>query len=437
MEFPCTSPENQGRAKALEGRIIQASARAHAAMAQVVLAAAEFDEIGAWCTPGIRSFPHWLAIEAGFDPRTGSHILRIGQALKSLPRISTAFAEGRLSFDKVLQIITVASPATEEMFLDIALGASGSQLERICRSLRRIAKAKAADHDERRLAERGLWSTVDEEGMVRLVAKLPSEDGAVVMAALERLTGSRPLPEQSDGGVEDPAEDPWGARRADALVALCEHILAGGAEGLVSASATRQVVVHVDIGVLTGESPEGRAYIDGIAPLSAEAARRISCDAEIVAVIEKDGLPVDAGRSRRLVSGRLRRALEARDQFCRFPGCATPARRTQAHHIEHWATGGPTNLDNVLLLCSFHHHRHHDGGYLIHKMTGGGIQFETHDGHVIGSALPHASSPKRNQAFPSATPRAEWGGERMDFDHTIWVLTHNSELLEARAGPAN
>jgi hypothetical protein len=428
------SADRQALAADLDLAIGQASARAHSAMKDLATAAAEFDELGGWSAGGIRSFPHWLAINAGFDVHQGSELLRVGKALQCLPRIAEAFGAGRLSFDKVRQLTTVATPATEELLLEIGLGASGSQLARICTSLRRIARAEELDHDERAQAERGLWTEWGEDGMMRLVARLPAEDAAVVMAAIESVVASRPLQNAAGSEVVDPAEEPWAARRADALVAICDRVLAGAAEDLVPAGAARQVVVHVDVGVLTGEMPLGRCDVDRRMPLSSEAARRIGCDAEVVALTERDGLPIDVGRKHRIVPDRLRRALEVRDRFCRFPGCGVPAHMAEAHHVDHWADGGRTDRDNVLMLCGFHHRRHHGGGYTIRK-TPGGFSFETHDGHVIGSralGVPHTEDAI---TFVPESARAEWGGVAMDLDHTVWVLTHHIELAQARPAP--
>jgi len=139
VEYASTSPETQDLAKALDDRIGELSGVAHAALAQVAKASAEFDAIAGWACGGIRHFPHWLTIKAGFDMHTGAEILRVGRAMALLPKIAAAFEAGQLSFDKARQITTVATPATEEFLLEIARGASGGQLARICRSLRRIA----------------------------------------------------------------------------------------------------------------------------------------------------------------------------------------------------------------------------------------------------------------------------------------------------------
>jgi hypothetical protein len=435
VEYASTSPENQDLAKAFDGRIRELSAVAHAALAQVAKASAEFDAIGGWGAGGIRSFPHWLTVKAGFDMHTGAELLRVGQAMSLLPKIAAAFEAGQLSFDKARQITTVATPATEEFLLEIARGASGSQLARICRSLRRIAEADAPEQADDHLSRRGIWMHWDEHGMLELVARLTPEDAAVIQAALESITGSRPVPEPTDDGVKDPADDRWAARKADALVAMCEHVVAGGAENLVTSTAARQVVVHVDVGVLTGEAVAGRCYVEGGA-LSAAAARRIGCDAEVVGVVERNGLPIDGGRKQRMVPDRLRLALHVRDRFCRFPGCGVPAHRTEAHHHEHWTLGGETNLDNLLLLCGFHHRRHHAGAYRIRK-TADGFLFETDDGHAIQPSDRDPVSLKRNPDIGPSTPFSLWGGEAMQFSYAVSVIADACEFAEARAAPPN
>jgi hypothetical protein len=119
--------------------------------------------------------------------------------------------------------------------------------------------------------------------------------------------------------------------------------------------------VTVPFDVLTGQL--GAGLLDTGEPITAEQVRRIACDAQILpAVLGSDGQVLDLGRSRRLFTGAIRRALVLRDGGCAFPGCDRPARWTEGHHIQPWPAGGPTTMDNGVLLCG-HHHRaiHHDG----------------------------------------------------------------------------
>ena len=200
---------------------------------------------------------------------------------------SAAFAAGELSFDKVRQATTVVTPATDELVTTLARGASGSQLARICRSLRQMLENEPA-----RAARRGLWSRVEEDAMLRLVALLPPEEGEIVMKAIASIAATSPLPD----GVEEPVA----ARRSDALVAMSENVLAGGAPGLVVAGAAPQMVVHVDVGVLTGESPEGACNLENGVRLSQTSRDASDAKRTLIAVIEREGLPIDVGRSRRI-----------------------------------------------------------------------------------------------------------------------------------------
>ncbi|HKF17406.1 MAG TPA: DUF222 domain-containing protein, partial [Candidatus Dormibacteraeota bacterium] len=152
---------------------------------------------------------------------------------------------------------------------------------------------------------------------------------------------------------------------------------------LVSDPESCQLVVHVDLGVLTGEDPKGRCHLEDGTPISAAVARRLGCEAQVVAITERNGLPIDVGRSRRLFTRPQRRALQARDGTCRFPGCGVPARWTHLHHLLAWELGGPTDLANALCVCHAHHALLHAGHYRILGSPDGELRFETRDGRPI------------------------------------------------------
>ena len=116
-------------------------------------------------------------------------------------------------------------------------------------------------------------------------------------------------------------------------------------------------------------------------PLAPETARRLACDASIVALTERDGRTLDVGRKTRSIPPALRRALAARDRGCRFPGCDRA--RVDAHHIHHWARGGDTRLDNLVHLCRHHHGLVHEGGFAVERRPGGEILFRRPDGRRI------------------------------------------------------
>jgi hypothetical protein len=278
--------------------------------------------------------------------------------------------------------------------------------------------------------------------MHRLVALLPPEDAGLVTAALEAAARRDALP------PGDEAEDTWAGRRADALVAVCEHALGSAPEELVGAPGAVQLVVHVDVGVLTGEQPDGRCHLEDGTPIAAEVARRLGCDADVVAITEKDGLPIDVGRKKRLFTSRQRRALQARDRTCRFPGCPVPASRTRGHHLIPWWLGGRTDIANGLSLCTAHHGRLHEGEFRIVREARGELGFETAEGVEIapprrppldpstgGAARLRRQHRERDLTIGPETPVAGWGGEPGDNRYIADVFADAAYRARVRAGP--
>jgi hypothetical protein len=134
-------------------------------------------------------------------------------------------------------------------------------------------------------------------------------------------------------------------------------------------------VLHVEASTLSEADEPGRSELEDGTRISCETSRRLSCDAAVVRVTHgRNESVLDVGRRTRTISPALRRALEVRDRGCRFPGCGR--RFTDAHHVRHWADGGPTSLSNCLLLCAFHHRLVHEGGWRVRWWGEGGPVFE-------------------------------------------------------------
>lgn len=117
--------------------------------------------------------------------------------------------------------------------------------------------------------------------------------------------------------------------------------------------------------------------------VSAETSKRICCDAGISVLSEdEDGTPMNIGRKSRVIPSAMRRALKARDENCRFPGC-THKYFVDGHHIRHWSDGGETSLDNLVRLCRQHHRLVHEGGFSCTKNQEGKIEFRNPGGQAI------------------------------------------------------
>jgi hypothetical protein len=151
-------------------------------------------------------------------------------------------------------------------------------------------------------------------------------------------------------------------RMADALVQLCDLALASG-QLPVLRSMKPHVVVTIPMADLADPATgHGAATTSTGAVLSAARARWIACDAQVSRlVMGPDSLPLDHGRTQRVVTPGQRRVLDVRDGGCVFAGCSAPTWFCDAHHLLEWINGGPTDLDNLGLLCERHHTKVHSG----------------------------------------------------------------------------
>ncbi len=154
-------------------------------------------------------------------------------------------------------------------------------------------------------------------------------------------------------------------RRADALVELARRQLDGG--GLPEVGGQRpHLTVTTTLETLQAMPGQPAGDLQWALPVPAQTVRRLACDAAATtAVLDHDGLPMGVGRTARTIPPALRRALVVRDRGCRFPSCDRPSDWTDGHHLKHWADGGETSLNNLLLLCRRHHRKVHEEGWRL------------------------------------------------------------------------
>lgn len=223
--------------------------------------------------------------------------------------------------------------------------------------------------------------------------------------------------------------EPFATRRADALGRVAESFLAHGAARLKGGDK-HQIVIHVDQETLA-TNVAGRCEFEHGPALAAETARRLSCEASRVTLVETDqGEPLNVGRKTRTIPPALQRALNARDRgCCRFPGCAN-TRFVDAHHVHHWAQGGDTKLSNLVTLCRFHHRAVHEGGVQIVTLDDGALHFVRPDGTALGTAHDLHGSPgalvarhrELGLGIDPETATTRWRGEVMDYGMALDVL---------------
>ena len=363
------APTDADAIEDLGDQIAVLSAHVHAATQRILALIADFDRMRGWEQSGHRDCAHWLALRTNIDMGTAREKVRAARALAALPLTSAAMSRGQLSFCQVRALTRVATAENESALLDLARGATTAQLERMVRGWRKGSRSEEAERGRERHESRTLSVFPDDDGMYAIRGRLTPEVGALLMRALE-AAGDALFREGRVPGAGDSHREA-AQRRADAVGLLAERALAAGlaetaADAPISGSrADRyQVVLHVEPETLVADGEPGRSELEDGTRVSHETSRRLSCDAALVRVAQKpDGTVLDVGRKTRTIPPALRRALEARDRGCRFPGCGL--RFADAHHVTHWAEGGETSQDNCLLLCRHHHRLVHEGGWKV------------------------------------------------------------------------
>ena len=384
---------------------------------------AEFDQREGWSDGATQSCAHWLSWKCGVAMGAAREKVRVAHALENLPKISAAMACGKLSYSKVREIARVASDATEDYLLMIAEHGTAQHVEKLVRAYRRCQEVEELSREARQQQTRGINFRYDDDGSLIINGRLPAEAGAKLMKALE--VALQELPKNVPAGTsEEPVR--FSARRADALTMIAESFLAHGAMDVRGADS-HQIVVHVSAETLQSRKA-GCCEFEHGPSLAAETARRFACDASIIALIEdEDGEPLNVGRKTRTISAPLRRALNARDKGCRFPGCAN-TRYIDAHHVEHWANGGETKPSNLVSLCRFHHHAVHEGGIRVQILDDGAFRFVKRDGVAVDSILPGFTQPLGDWTqLPAAAEKlSRWSGDRMNLGLAVDILVQKS-----------
>ncbi|NKR48389.1 DUF222 domain-containing protein [Rhodococcus hoagii] len=349
------------------------------AVAEIDARAVSFD------TLGFRSVKQWLAANSLLEVPAAARILALGRMLARQPEIADAFNAGDISAEHAALIGKFcetpprgmpmeALDSCRKVLLDAASGpAATTTTVRTCISrLERIFESDELPPSED--TERNEFhASKTLNGRVSVKGDLDAVTGEMLLTALSALT-------KPGKPVDDPAEKRTPARqRADAFAEILRRYLDSG-DAPVEGGERPHLSVHVNAADLARSesahewthTDEGSdlfgdkdiARLPHTGPLSIATARRLACDCHLTPIVMDDGVPLNLGRTSRTVSKKQRRALIARDHGCAFPGCGAPPAHCEGHHVKHWADGGPTDLDNLVLLCRYHHtllhHSHWD-----------------------------------------------------------------------------
>ena len=438
---------------------------------------AEFDDRKAWSGGGtVRSCPHWLNWKCGIVLGAAREKVRVAHCLKCLPRIDAAFASGELSYSKVRAMTRVATPENEDYLLHIARHSTASHIEKVVGKYQKVQRTMHDKAEADQEAARKLVYYQDDDGMWIIHAKLPAEEGSLVVKALEAV--ARPIQREKQEEVRYEMANPENEAydeadvsaeifsrsvekevpnhfqellehtRADALVTVAEHFLAtsdkSGDFKALKGSERCQVVLHVGINTLRHNGGHSCAshepcHLDQQPWIYPQTARRLACDASLVTALEDEqGNILNIGRRARTVPALIQRALALRDKTCRFPGCCE-SRYVDSHHIVHWADGGETSLENLVTLCRFHHRQLHKGCFSIDVAPSNAspaepqLVFSTSSGARIETSLspqfPPQAAATAHQVLAELAPAVtadtcvpHWRGEPCDYGMVIEAL---------------
>ena len=235
-----------------------------------------------------------------------------------------------------------------------------------------LDEAGIADRATALRKRRYLHLSPQSDGMTRISGLLDPESAAIVTGAYDGATsprrgGPRFVDSEQLARAEALETDPRTVEQI-ALDSFVELIRIGSAvePGRILPTHRPEVVVRVTLRDLERRAGSGR--FDGqTSPVGIPAVERQICDTGIIPILFDGNRVVDVGVPQRLFTRRQRLALAERDGGCRFPGCERPPSWTEAHHITQWAKGGPTSIDNGILLCRHHHLLVHDHGWIIRR----------------------------------------------------------------------
>ncbi len=331
-----------------------------------------FDKSGEYAADGALSVVAWLRWKCKLSGGAAAERVGIARQLAQLPKTEEAFARGDVGYQHVALIARTAenlgtAPVRKEesRLLQAAQTMDPNRFAGVTKDFEHRVDAEGAlTGANRAYARRYLQVSQPLDGLVRLDGLLDAEGGATLQTALNALMA----PVKGDDRTP-------GQRRADALVELCRRRLDSGKLPEVGGERPH-LTIKASVGTLAGIPGHPAGDLEWGQSIPAETVRRLACDAALTRIsgsgraADRDELAAEVSHASRTIPPAIRRALAARDHGCTFDGCDRPHPWTDAHHLTHWADGGPTTLENLALLCRRHHRMVHEEGWRLERRGG-------------------------------------------------------------------
>ncbi|MEV3905084.1 HNH endonuclease signature motif containing protein [Mycobacterium sp. NPDC050551] len=376
-----------GQRNAIDGRLVEI--------------VAEIDRGGLWGMAGARSVAAMVAWKTGSSPRNAEIVTAVAQRWEELPRCTQLLREGGVSLDQVGVIAEKAGPGSDAHYAQLVTAATVNQL----RTAIKLEPPPEPKPDPKPEPAPSFSKTTDDKGTCYRIwlshleaAKLD----AAVQSHLDGMVADWKRDHGDGEGAGASEQVPPMPTTVDAFLSVVE----AGWDTEVARRPHGQrttVIAHVDV-------KEQVASLH-LGPVLTDADRRfLLCDATFEVWLERHGQPIGSGRDTRQISRRLRRALEHRDRCCVVPGCGA-TRGLHAHHIRHWEDGGLTELDNLVLVCPYHHRMHHKGGITITGPAQHLVVTDRDGGQLSSASLarPPTKPPPGVPPCPGPTgERADW-----------------------------
>src|SRR6266700_6042035 len=321
-----------------------------------------FDQSGEYKADGALSLTAWLRWKCKLSGGAAMERVEIARQLAKLPETAAAFANGNVGFQHVAVLARTAEHVgaaavrkEEGILLQAAQTVETGQFTTVAKNFEHRVDAAGALAEANRAYERRYFHISEpQDGIVRLDGVLDAEGGATLRSALQPFM--KPVKDDDRS---------YGQRSADALVQLGRQGGSGGKRD--GAGARPHLIIRASLDTLAGTWGAPAGEVEGGGTVPAETVQRYACDSAISRITGRGELEHEPNHASRTLPASTRRALEARDRHCVFPGCTRPTVWCDGHHLVWWTRGGATALPNLALLCRPHHRMVHEEGWTLER----------------------------------------------------------------------